>query len=95
MDRRRKTTFMFEEGLRRRLKAAAARSGRTVTDLLVEGAELVLASEERKGDRGELTRRAKIAREKLRAGLYDGPGISDRVDQLLYAAEPKRSFGRK
>ena len=31
----------------------------------------------------------------LRAGLYRGPGISDRIDELLYAAEPQAPYGRK
>jgi hypothetical protein len=79
----------MDDGLRRRLKTLAARTGRSVTDLLLEGATHVLGVYDRRADKEQLAERAAAARERLRQGLYDGPGISDQVDSLLYAAEPQ------
>jgi hypothetical protein len=95
MGRSTKTTFLLDDGLRGRLKAVAARTGRSVTDLLVEGAEHVLSLYDRRTDKEQLHQRAAAARERLRQGLFEGPGISDRIDSLLYAAEGKTPYGEK
>jgi plasmid stability protein len=93
MSRSTKTTFLLTDGLRRRLKTTAARTGRSVTDLLVEGAEHVLSVYEGKEEKEQLAQRAAAARESLREGFYEGPGISDRIDSLLYAAEGHTPYG--
>jgi len=89
-----KTTFYLSDSLRRRLKALAARRGRTVTDLLAEGAELVLARDQEGADRDELRRRADAARERVRRGLYSGAPVADDVDRLLYGPPPGRRARR-
>jgi hypothetical protein len=86
MSRSTKTTLPLVEELRRRLRAAAAQTGRFVTNLLVGGAEHVLGVYEGKAEKEQLAQRAAAARESLREGLYEGPGISDRIDSLLYDA---------
>src|SRR5436190_234759 len=65
----RKTTFYLPEHLRCRLKLLAAQRGKTVTELLTEGAELVLARDQSALDREELTRRASLARPRALASL--------------------------
>ena len=88
-----KTTFYLSNALRMRLKAVAAERGKSIKDLLAEGAELVLARYPKVADRSELQRRATKAREQLRQGLYEGPSIKDGVDALLYAAEQHPTLG--
>lgn len=43
----------------------------------------------RREDRGreERLRRARQAAEELRRGLYEGPSLADRVDELLYGSK--------
>jgi hypothetical protein len=86
-----KTTFFLSDSRRLRLKSLAAKSGKTVTELLAEGADLVLAKYGALDDQAELARRAKTARERLRAGLYGGPTVD--IDEALYprARARKRS----
>jgi hypothetical protein len=48
----------------------AARNGKTLNQLLEEGATLVLAKYGARQDREELERRAREARERLRQGIY-------------------------
>jgi len=79
-----RTTFHLSESLHRRLKALAGRRGTTISKLLAEGAELVLARHEGAADREELERRAKDAEERLRGGLYEGPAISRDADAVVY-----------
>lgn len=77
-----KTTFLLSDSRRARLKVLAARSGKTVTELLEEGADLVLDRYAARHDRAELDRRARTARERLRRGLYSGPPVV--ADEVLY-----------
>ena len=94
-----KTTFVLSDSRRARLKAVAVARSTTVTDLLAEGADLVLAKYERTADREELLARAKAARQRLRAGLFDAPFSASDIDDVLYAptrrasskARPKRA----
>jgi predicted DNA-binding protein len=79
-----KTTFYLSDETRARLKALALRRHKTVTELLAEGAELVLDRYLASVDREELDRRAAEAAERLRRGLYAGPAVSDTADALLY-----------
>ena len=82
-----KTTFYLRNSLRLRLKAAAIKWNKAVTDLLTEGAELVLARYDNRADQEELRRRAAKAREQLRRGLYSGPSVADAADAILYLGE--------
>jgi predicted DNA-binding protein len=81
-----KTTFYLPPGLRDRLKLVAARSGRTLSELLTEGAEFVVARHDSDLDKAELQRRAAQARAALRQGLYDGEPVSDEADRLVYGS---------
>jgi hypothetical protein len=86
-----KTTFHLSDSRRARLKVLAARSGKTVTQLLEEGADLVLDKYGARHDQAELERRARAARERLRQGLYSGPPVV--ADEVLYP-RPRRKRGR-
>jgi hypothetical protein len=90
-----KTTLQLDDGLRMRLKELAARTRKTVTELITEGAELVLSRAEQRADRDELRRRAAGARERLRKGLYSGPAISATVDDLIYSGAASKPRPRK
>jgi hypothetical protein len=79
-----KTTFYLSNVLRARLKGLAARKGVSVTELLTEGAALVIARHQGTVDREELARRAALARERLRGGLYSGPSLSSSIDEVVY-----------
>jgi predicted DNA-binding protein len=79
-----KTTFHLSTDLHRRLKTLAARRGTTVSRLLAEGAELMLARLGTEDDREELRRRAREAEAALRDGLYEGPAISRSADDVVY-----------
>ncbi|MDP2274316.1 MAG: hypothetical protein Q8N23_04455 [Archangium sp.] len=85
-----KTTFEIEHRLHARLKAMAGRLGVNARDLVAEGLELVLARYDGAGDQQELAARAKAARERLRAGYFDGPAdLSETYEtRLLIAAQP-------
>jgi hypothetical protein len=72
--------------LRAELKAAALRRGRTVTDLLTEGARLVLERYRGAEDQETLRARAAVARERLREGVYRGKPVSDSADDEIYGA---------
>ena len=85
-----KTTFYLSNELRARLKSLAAHSGKSVKDLLTEGAELVLARHQTRLDREELRRRAARAWERLRDGLYSGVPMVNEADQLVYSARRSR-----
>jgi hypothetical protein len=84
-----KTTFHLDRELRTRLKIVAARQGKTVTDLLAEGAKLVIDRYQGVADHEELKRRSREMWERLRGGLYRGSGASDRVDALVYGVPPR------
>jgi len=86
-----KTTFHLPDSLRARLKAVAAKQDKSVTDLLTQGAELVLDRYENIADQEELRQRAAKAREQLRHGLYAGPSVADSADAILYAGQRPRS----
>ena len=81
-----KTTFHLDDDLRLRLKEVAARSGRSVTELLSEGAALVLANHEARDDAETLRRRSEDAWNRLCAGLYSGPASADAADDLIYSS---------
>lgn len=91
-----KTTFLLADSRRARLKAVAAARGVTVTDLLTEGADLVLAKYREGEDAAVLQERARRAREQLRAGLHDGPaGVTpDHIDDVVYATRRPRATKR-
>jgi len=90
-----KTTFYLRNSLRARLKAVAAKQAKSVTDLLTQGAELILDRYENNGDKEELRQRAAKAREQLRRGLYAGPSAADSADAILYVRQRPRSKGTK
>ena len=79
-----KTTFNLPVTLHRRLKTLAARRGSTISGLLAEGAELVLARLENEADHEELLRLAHEAEAVLREGLYEGPSVARTADDLAY-----------
>ncbi len=79
-----KTTFYLDDELRAELKTLAAKRGTSVTELLREGARLVLDRHAGTLDREELAVRAARARERLREGLYRGAAVSEAVDETLY-----------
>ena len=81
---RTRTTLHLREDLRRRLKELAARRGTTLSALLVEGAEIVLARHRGDADREELRRRARAAARELRNGLYDGASLARDADRAVY-----------
>jgi hypothetical protein len=88
--RQTKTTLYLPDLLRTRLKTVAARRRTTVSALLAEGADLIVARYEGAADRAELAARAAAARKRLRAGLYRGPGIARMADELAYGKATKR-----
>ncbi|HEV8246051.1 MAG TPA: ribbon-helix-helix domain-containing protein [Polyangiaceae bacterium] len=79
-----KTTLLLADSRRARLKALAIERGTTVTELLSEGADLVLEKYQGLTDRETLLRRARAAREHLRQGLYEGPAVAASADEVLY-----------
>ncbi len=85
-----KTTFYLSNELRARLKTLAAHSGKSVKDLLTEGAELVLARHQTRVDREELRRRPAQAWDRVREGLYSGAPAANEVDRLVYSAGGSR-----
>ena len=89
-----KTTFELEQRLHSRLKTMAGRLGVNARDLVSEGIELALARYEGAGDQKELAARAKAARERLRAGYFDGPAdLSETYEgRMLIAAEPPAPY---
>jgi hypothetical protein len=88
-----KTTFYLSDHLRRRLKSLAARLGTTLSKLLAEGAEMVIARHQGEADRDELLRRARAAEEALRAGLYEGASVAREADDLVYPVLRAQSPG--
>ncbi len=88
-----KTTFELEQRLHARLKAMAGRLGVNARDLVAEGIELALAKYGAHSDRDELATRAREARERLRAGYFDGPAdLSETYESRLLAAEPRAPY---
>jgi hypothetical protein len=85
-----KSTFFLADSRRAQLKAIAIEHRTTVTKLLAEGTDLVIDKYRSLGDRAELERRAAIARERLRQGLYSGASISDRADAIVYATRRRK-----
>jgi hypothetical protein len=83
-----KTTFEIEQRLHGRLKAMAGRLGVNARDLVAEGIALVLARYEGVGDKQELASRAQAARDRLRAGYFDGPpDLSETYETRLLVAD--------
>jgi hypothetical protein len=82
-----KTTFILSDSRRARLKSLAVARKTTVTDLLAEGADLVLEKYERMADKHLLTERARKAKEDLRRGLFEGQGPSRDADRIVYGTE--------
>ena len=81
-----KTTFELEARMLVELKTTAARVGRTVRDLLTEGAQTVLEKYRRFENQAVLKRRSKEARLRMRAGFVaSGPtDLADNHDRYLY-----------
>ncbi len=88
-----KTTFYLDDDLRQHLKGLAATLDRTVTDLLAEGARLVIDRHQGEVDRESLHRRAAAARERLRRGLYEGTSATGAIDNVLYTSARSLSAG--
>lgn len=84
-----KTTFLLDDAVRTALKEVAVRQGKSVTDLLTEGARLVLDQYRERADQDELRRRALAAREALREGLYASETTADEADGALYGRRAK------
>lgn len=83
-----KTTFLLDDEIRAQLKQLAARRDRSMTDLLTEGARLVLDRYREADDRDELHRRALRARARLREGLYsDAAAVAEDADRTLYGPD--------
>lgn len=93
-----KTTFVLSDSRRARLKSLAVARHTTVTELLAEGADLVLEKYERIDDQNLLAERARVAKDELRRGLFRGEALPP-VDSIVYgtAAGARRatSSGRR
>ena len=92
-----KTTFVLSDSRRARLKSLAIARQKTVTELLAEGADLVLEKYESVADRELLSERARRAREQLRLGLFHGSAPAS-VDEVVYATgsgAPRHTKRRK
>jgi len=79
-----KTTFLLSDSRRARLKSLAIARRMTVTELLAEGADLVLEKYERVADEALLEQRARRAREEMRRGIFRGYGVPS-VDDVVYS----------
>jgi hypothetical protein len=90
MERATKSTFILSDSRRAKLKAIGAEHRKTVTELLAEGADLVIKKYRGLEDRDELRRRAVLARTRMRDGLYDGPSVSAGVDATVYPQRRRR-----
>lgn len=55
-----------------------------MTELLAEGADLVLEKYERVADKELLLERARKAKDELRSGLFEGGDSSHAVDRIVY-----------
>ena len=90
MDRATKSTFFLADSRRAKLKAIAVEHKKTVTELLAEGADMIIEKYRGLADRAELQRRAVQARERMRQGLYSGRGLSDRIDEIVYPTRRRK-----
>ncbi len=82
-----KTTFELDSQLLKQLKATAARAGKSVRDLLTEGATTVLAKYDALEDRDVLERRGQEARQRMRGGYFNGAAdLSANIDRIVYVA---------
>ena len=85
-----KTTFLLADSRRDQLKRIAIARKTTVTDLLAEGADLVIAKYRRREDIENLARRAREAAQTMRLGFYSGPPLGDRIDEVVYGVAGRR-----
>lgn len=90
MERLTKTTFFLSDSRRAKLKAVGVEQKKTVTELLSEGADLVIQKYQGLADRDELARRAARARERMRQGLFEAPSFSSSVDAIVYRTRSKK-----
>jgi hypothetical protein len=79
-----KTTLYLDKSLRQRLKRVALATGKSMTELVREGAERVADAYERRVPAPILRERADHAWEELLAGLFHGKGGADRHDEIVY-----------
>jgi hypothetical protein len=84
-----KTTFILADSRRDHLKRIAIARKTTVTELLAEGADLVIAKYQRAQDGEDLERLARAAAARMR-GFYSGPSASDRIDRVVYGVPKQR-----
>lgn len=89
-ERATKSTFFLADSRRAQLKSIGAEHKKTVTELLAEGADLVIEKYRGLGERDELERRAGQARARMREGVYEGPNLSETVDARLYPTRRKK-----
>ena len=86
-----KSTFLLADSRRAELKAIAVERRTTVTELLAEGADMVIEKYRGLADRQELEKRAALARERMRQGLYAGSNdSSQRIDEVVYPTRRRR-----
>jgi len=90
-----KTTFVLSDSRRARLKSLAVARQTTVTDLLAEGADLVLEKYARMADVNLLEERARKAREKMRRGFFDGGDSLGLVDEVVYGVRGSAGMKRR
>ena len=91
-----KTTFILSASRRTQLKKLAVERNTTVTELLAEGADMVLEKYRRVEDWETLQRRAEEAADRMREGLYAGGNQSHRIDEIVYGLpRPKRRNAKK
>lgn len=90
VERATKSTFLLSDSRRAKLKALGVEQGKTVTELLAEGADLVIQKYRALGDQEELKRRAAQARSRMREGIYSGPSLSEAVDVTVYPTRRRK-----
>lgn len=79
-----KTTFELDAALLAQLKSTAARVGKSLRDLLTEGARTVLEKHQHLEDREVLQRRAKEAQRRFIGSFSSSPNSSSSIDRVVY-----------